>query len=518
MDYFKSEKTVPIPTKDMISWLFEDQKYSQDQPIWIDASDPSRSISSRQARCMIPHELAHHLRTSKAKFVVAEPEILKSMLEAAEECNLPGKNIFIFDVVGQPVPPGFVSWRQLMQNGEQDWVRFDNEHDSKTTTAARMFSSGTTGLPKAAVITHYNLVAQHTLVFEINEPTHFKASSYLFLIRFEFPGPNCLQVRRLHVLPEFHMAAVIPAHVGPLRGISTVTYVMRRFDLEPYLAYVERYKITDLIVVPPLVISVIMSPLSKKYSIKSVTHAICGAAPLDKGVQSRFRELLAPDANFTQVWGMTESTCCATRFPLGEDDTTASIGRVIPNMEAMLIDDDGQNISNYNVRGEICIRGPCVIPGYYENAQANMEAFTPDGWFKTGDVAYCDGHSKKWYIVDRKKELIKVRGFQVAPLEIEGVLIAHPGIMDVAVIGVQLSPDESELPRAYVVRRPGVGDSLSEKEVKRYSSQRLAKYKNLDGGVVFVDAIPKNATGKAMKRELREMAKAEIKAVGESKL
>ena len=182
-----------------------------------------------------------------------------------------------------------------------------------------------------------------------------------------------------------------------------------------------------------------------------------------------------------------------------------------------MIDDDGKDISGYDTRGEICLRGPCVIPGYFENEPANASSFTPDGWFKTGDVAYCDGRTRKWYIVDRKKELLKVRGFQVAPLEIEGVLLNHPGIGDAAVIGVDLARDGSELPRAYVVRRPGLGDEMTEEDVRRYASQKLAKYKNLDGGVRFVDAIPKNATGKTLKRVLKDEAEAEIRA-GRSKL
>lgn len=125
-------------------------------------------------------------------------------------------------------------------------------------------------------------------------------------------------------------------------------------------------------------------------------------------------------------------------------------------------------------------------------------------------MGYCDGQTKKWYVVDRKKDLIKVRGFQVAPLEIESVLINHPGIVEAAVIGVSPSPEAGELPRAYVVRRPGLGDALTEDDVKRYTSQRLAKYKNLDGGVRFVDTIPKNATGKILKNVLKEAAQAEI--------
>lgn len=173
-----------------------------------------------------------------------------------------------------------------------------------------------------------------------------------------------------------------------------------------------------------------------------------------------------------------------------------------------IIDDNGNDISAYDVRGEMCIRGPTVISGYFENPAANALSFDSEDFFKTGDIVYCDSKSKKWYIVDRKKELIKVRGFQVAPPELESVLLSHPLIVDAAVIGVKAANDE--MPRAYVVRRPvKEAEGLDEVAVKRYCAERLARYKELSGGVRFVDAIPKNASGKILKRVLRDMAKEE---------
>lgn len=156
----------------------------------------------------------------------------------------------------------------------------------------------------------------------------------------------------------------------------------------------------------------------------------------------------------------------------------------------------------------MCIRGPTVTPGYFENPKANAESFDSDGWYKTGDIGYCDEKTLKWYIVDRKKELIKVRGFQVAPPELEAVLLSHPQITDAAVIGVMFPGDNGESPRAYVVRRPGEeGLKLTEQMVKDYLGSRLAKYKALTGGVKFVDAIARNASGKILKRVLREESK-----------
>jgi acyl-CoA synthetase (AMP-forming)/AMP-acid ligase II len=171
-----------------------------------------------------------------------------------------------------------------------------------------------------------------------------------------------------------------------------------------------------------------------------------------------------------------------------------------------------------------------VTKGYYNNPAANAETFK-NGWLRTGDIAYCDGKSKKWYIVDRKKELIKVRGFQVGPIEVEGVLMSHPRIMDAAVIGVPVALLEfaktdsekraamsGELIRAYVVGRPGPGDQLQEEEILEWVGKRLAKYKQITGGIVFIDVLPRNATGKIMKNELRKRAKMEMKRSAGSRL
>jgi acyl-CoA synthetase (AMP-forming)/AMP-acid ligase II len=159
------------------------------------------------------------------------------------------------------------------------------------------------------------------------------------------------------------------------------------------------------------------------------------------------------------------------------------------------------------------VRGPIVTPGYYRNDSANAVAFDKEGWHKTGDIVYCDGRTRKWYIVDRRKELIKVRGFQVAPAELEAVLLGHPHIVDAAVIGLVLPGANTEYPRAYVVRRPGKeGENLTEEDVRKYLGERLARYKALTGGVKFVDAIEKSPSGKILKRVLREDSKRDIEA------
>ncbi|KIW82948.1 hypothetical protein Z517_02191 [Fonsecaea pedrosoi CBS 271.37] len=540
--FFQPTQTVDIPAKDLLSWIFDDVKYSQDEPIYIDPVDPSRSISSRQAKTLIRHliagfrsrklergdcvcihafnnlyysciclaligagftwtgtnpgyteyELQHHLKASKSKLVIAQPELYDGILSAARSCNISPEDVLRFDSLSLGEVSS-TSWQTLLQHGEQDWIRFDDMVTAQSTPACILFSSGTTGLPKAACLSHHNLVAQHTL---LHEQTNISLS----------------QVKRILCLPFFHAAMAIMAHITPLRS-GHIAYVMTRFQLEDFLRFTEQYEVTELFVVPPVIVSILQSPLTAKYSLKSLRSGMTGGAKIDLLSQQRFTALMHPDGCINPCYGMTEISCIGACHPWPAVDTDGSIGYFLPNLEVKLVDDDGHEVKAYNKTGEIWIRGPTVIKGYLDNPEANSSSFSA-GWFRTGDVAYCDQTTKKWYIVDRKKELIKVRGFQVAPPELEAVLMSHPLIADAAVIGVPSSdPVDGELPRAYIVRksdRRDVGETLNEDGVKQYVAARLAKYKQLGGGVVFVPALPKTASGKYLKRHLRELYKQEM--------
>jgi 4-coumarate--CoA ligase len=240
-------------------------------------------------------------------------------------------------------------------------------------------------------------------------------------------------------------------------------------------------------------------------------------------LQARFKALLTAEAPFTQLYGMTEACCTVAMTPYPEHDTTGSIGYFHPNIDVKVILDDGTDVSHTMHpdsshplgRGEVCVRGPSITRGYFENPEANARDWDTDGYFRTGDIVHRDPTNGKWYIVDRKKELVKVRGFQVAPAEIEAVVLEHPGVTDCAVVGIPLSEDGSfatdgklavtEAPRAYVVLRESA-EHPSEQEIYEWVKQRLAKYKWLEGGVRFIAAIPKTGSGKMMKRLLRERA------------
>lgn len=258
-------------------------------------------------------ELAHHFKTSQAKFLIVAPELLQGpILSAARDCQIPQFRQWVFNHGDENVPVGFASWASLLEHGERDWVRFDDEETSRTTTAARLYSSGTTGLPKAAAISHYNLVSQETIVNE--------------------DAPVPYEIRRLIYLPMFHAAMVPSAHIAPLRS-GVASFVLKRFDLEQFLWTIHNHKITDLIFVPPVAVATIKSPLTKKYSLFSIKAALCGAGSLDKDNQSVLQKLLAPESTFTQGWAMTETACSGSKFNYPEDDHTGSIGRMLPNLD-----------------------------------------------------------------------------------------------------------------------------------------------------------------------------------------
>jgi 4-coumarate--CoA ligase len=432
-------------------------------------------------------ELKHTIRNSQANLIICDSDVLgNAVTTAAKDCGIPSSKVLVLDSAAALQAPAitqnFGSWRSLLTHGEADWLRFDDETKSRNTTAFLCFSSGTTGLPKAAQLSHYNLIAEHILVFEYR--------------------PHPYPRRRLIALPMFHAATAPSTHISALKA-GHQQIIMRRYNPSVFINMIEKHSVTDLTLVPPQVTSLLALPLStaeKQQKLRTVKCAWGGGAPLDASTQNAFAALLPPSSPFTQIWAMTETCCFASLFTYPETDDTGSVGRFLPNIDVKLLDDAGNDITGYDVSGELAIRGPTVTRGYV--GRDRVLDFDDEGYFRTGDILYCDKDSGKWYIVDRKKELIKVRGFQVAPKEIEGVLLEHPKIDDAAVLGVRNEGGDSELVRAYVVRKEGV--ELGEVEVKRWVEGRLARYKWLEGGVRFLGQLPKTASGKILKRVLRE--------------
>lgn len=248
--------------------------------------------------------------------------------------------------------------------------------------------------------------------------------------------------------------------------------------------------------------AVIFMSNSDKVELKhtrSIKYVMSGAAPIGQSDAEKFH-LNAPNVKFLQGYGLTEASPVVLMSSLGSKNY-ASVGNPPPDTEAkiVLIDDPEMRGVGPNISGELLVRGPQVMKGYHNNDKATNQTISPDGWLRTGDIGHYD-ENFDFYITDRLKELIKVKGFQVPPAELEEILRTHPDITDSAVIGI---PDEKtgELPRAYIVSK---NPKLSKKDVKNYVAKKVAKYKRLEGGVEFVTSIPKNATGKILRRELKD--------------
>lgn len=243
-------------------------------------------------------------------------------------------------------------------------------------------------------------------------------------------------------------------------------------------------------------------PETTRYNLSSLINILCGAAPLSKELQNEVSTKC--DLKVVQTWGMTEVTCSSLHVPGGLDDRSGSVGYIDPNAEMKLIDDDGKEVTKAGERGEIHVRGPNICLGYWRNEKATKDSFDEDGFLRTGDVAIFD--DKGWYwIVDRKKELIKVKGFQVAPAELEAVLLENDDIADAAVVALQM--DHEELPRAYVVLKDESKGKIKEKDIVEWTAQRVAKHKRLMGGVMFIDEVPKSPSGKIQRKIMRDWAK-----------
>ena len=307
--------------------------------------------------------------------------------------------------------------------------------------------------------------------------------------------------RWLGFLPLYHaygqLWSIVAAAVN-----RTPCYYMRAFNFEMFLKNIQNYKITHIQTAPPVVVMLDKRPETSRYDLSSLENILCGAAPLSKDLQNSVSDKFG--LKIVQTWGMTEVTCSCLHVPGGLDDRSGSVGFIDPNSEMKLVDDDGKEVTEPGERGEITVRGPNICLGYWRNEQATRETFDEDGFMKTGDVAVCD--DKGWYwIVDRKKELIKVKGFQVAPAELEAVLLENDDIADAAVVALQ--KDHEELPRAYVVLKDSANGSVKEQDIVQWVAQKVAKHKRLEGGVVFIDEVPKSPSGKIQRKVLKDWAK-----------
>ncbi|KAG2593611.1 4-coumarate--CoA ligase-like 5 [Panicum virgatum] len=417
-------------------------------------------------------EFAHMVALSRPTVAFAVPEVA-AKLPRSLRCVVIGSDEYTrLSSAGGASPPPPVAVQQ-------------------SDTAAVLYSSGTTGRVKAVAVAHRNLIALICAHRDNREKMGKEAAE-----AGEQPLPPTVT---LFPLPLFHVFGFMMLLRSVAMGETAV--LMERFDFGAVLRAIERYRVTLLPAAPPVLVAMIKSEEARRRDLSSLLVIGIGGAPLGREVAERFAAVF-PDIELVQGYGLTESSGSVSST-VGPEETKAygSVGKLASHMEAKIVDPATGEALGPGQRGELWVRGPVIMKGYVGDDEATAATMDSEGWLKTGDLCYFneDGFL---YIVDRLKELIKYKGYQVPPAELEHILNSHPDILDAAVIPY---PDEDvgQLPMAFIVRKPG--SKLTEQQVMEHVAKQVAPYKKVRR-VAFVSAIPKSPAGKILRRELIQQA------------
>ncbi|KAJ0118240.1 hypothetical protein J7T55_009023 [Diaporthe amygdali] len=432
-------------------------------------------------------EMTHALKTADTKILVTLPGSIEAAVTAAKNAGVPRSHILLLE--GEV--PGFKSIQDLIQRGQSlpvtEVYHIPRGKTNKDICGYLNFSSGTTGSPKAVMLSHHNIIAQ------------------------------CLQLRQLQLLPadgQYRTIAVMPLfHItGLVRFITYPVftngecYMLPQFKMEAMLETIIKHRIEELIFVPPILIRMVRDPVVDRYLPqlrRIVKRFSSGSAPMSPEI-IRLLEAKFPGTGFRQGYGATESTACISSHPPTHFAYRYAHtgGKLVANTVAKVIDlSDASRLLGPGETGEICARGPQIAMGYLGNPEATAESFDEEGFLHTGDVGHMDGEGLL-HIEDRIKEMIKVKGIQVPPAELEDLLLGHELVEDCAVLGIR---DEyaGERPKAYVVVKGAQTptDALG-RTLLRYVRERKVRYKWL-AEVEFAESIPKGPTGKLLRRLLK---------------
>ena len=438
-----------------------------DFPVVFYATVLIGAIASTVNPIATAEEIGAQFADSEAVLIVTIPALFEKCSAAARLAST------VRDIVVFGEADGATPYRELFAHGNTPPLV---DIDPATDVAALPYSSGTSGIPKGVMLTHRNLVANLQQMQAVNEVIDSTS-------------------RVLGVLPFFHIYGMVVVMGGALRQGACIVS-LPRFDLEQVLTVLQDHKIRMANIVPPILVALAKHPIVAKYDLTQLKYLFSGAAPLGTELASACQERLG--LTVRQGYGLTETSPVTHFHPM--DDTRVvldSVGPSAPNTECRLVDPATGDDCAPGERGELWMRGPQLMKGYFNKPDATAACMTDDGWFKSGDVAVVD--ELGWYkIVDRVKELIKYKGMQVAPAELEALLLGHPAVADVAVIPVP-DPDAGEIPKAFVVIR----SPLTAEEVMAFVAERVSSYKKVRR-VEFVDAIPKSPSGKILRRLLVE--------------
>ncbi|KAM3204351.1 4-coumarate-CoA ligase 2 [Capsicum annuum] len=427
-------------------------------------------------------EVVKQAKASKAKLIITQECNLDKVKDYAFENDV---KVICIDESSGDLPEGCLHFSNLILNSV-----FASEHDPPEVeiqpddVVALPYSSGTTGLPKGVMLTHKGLVTSVAQQVDGENPTLYLHSEDVIL---------CIS-------PLFHIYSLVSILLCGLR-VGAAILIMQKFDIVSFFELVEKYKVTIGPFVPPIVLAISKSPVVDNYDLSSVRRVMCGAAPLGKGLEDAVRTKF-PHAKFGQGYGMTEagapmSMCLAfAKEPF--EIKSGACGTVIRNAEMKIVDPDTGISLPRNKPGEICIRGDQIMKGYLNDPEATARTIDKEGWLHSGDIGYID-EDDELFIMDRLKELIKYKGFQVAPAELEALLLNLPDISDVAVIPMK-DEEAGEVPVAFVVRSNG--STITEHEIKDFIYKQVIFYKRIKK-IFFVDAIPKSPSGKILRKDLK---------------
>ncbi len=411
----------------------------------------------------------------------------RELLHQLEDCDATA--IFTMRFLQTPVQ----SLREHLPNMKHVWALEDVwelakesapeprfvEIDPQTDLVALPYSSGTTGLPKGVMISHSNLVANVRQGLNTGY-----TNSYCVYLDF---------------LPFFHIYGLTVLVAGGFVCGATQV-IMPRFDSQVCLDLVQRYKITNMFVVPPALLALANFPEREKFDTSTLEFIISGAAPLAPEIGQRAQSVYG--CTVVQGYGMTETSAISNVSPPNRIKP-ASVGPPIPDTIEKVVSVEDDRELGPGETGEILIHGPQIMRGYWNQPEETAETITQDGWLRTGDIAQADEEGYV-YIVDRKKELIKYKGYQVPPAELEALLMEHPAVGDAAVIP-KPDPESGEIPKAFVILKPT--EEATAEDIIQFVADRVAPYKKLRE-VEFVDAIPKSLSGKILRRDLIEQERA----------
>ncbi|KAK8618666.1 hypothetical protein V6N13_132650 [Hibiscus sabdariffa] len=421
-----------------------------------------------------PAEIVKQVKASGAKLVIT----LAGYVDKVKEFALDnGVMIVCID----SAPEGCLHFSELKQADERDLPAVEIDPED---VVALPYSSGTTGLPKGVMLTHKGLVTSVAQQVDGENPNLYFHSEDVILC----------------TLPMFHIYALNSIMLCGLR-VGAAILIMQKFEIGMLLELIQKHKVTIAPMVPPLVLAIAKSSETDKYDLSSVRMMKSGAAPLGQELEDAVK-VKFPGAKFGQGYGMTEAgPVLAMGLGFAKEPfeiKSGACGTVVRNAEMKIVD-PGTGLSlPRNQAGEICIRGDQIMKGYLNDPEATARTIDKDGWLHTGDIGYIDDDDEL-FIVDRLKELIKYKGFQVAPAELEAMLIAHPDIADAAVVAMK-DEEAGEVPVAFVVRSEK--SQISEDEIKQYISKQVVYYKRIKR-VFFAETIPKAPSGKILRKELR---------------